>query len=166
MTAGKLQITVTESLSELNKTFAKASKPVQRRVDMLIAVKKNQPLTLKQLCKKTGAQEATLVKWVNTYRQEGIKGLLKPQVRFKLSMSQKRIPVAESMLVLKVKARNVLPRNRLRLRMLMAIKKKPVISDAELAKAVKVNSQRVKKWYQLYKEGGLDKLLEFKLRGK
>lgn len=74
------------------------------------------------------------------------------------------LPVKESLPELSRLHEKSLPRMKPRVEMLMALKKNSRISRAELADKLHVSYGSIIKWTSIYNKGGIEKLLEYKLK--
>jgi transposase len=120
-----------------------AAEPFQSYVELHQWVKKNYLPVLKY---------STLIKYIDIHYGGSFK-----------VMRILELPIKESVTDLQAIHARCLPRMKPRIEMLIALKQNGKISRANLANKLKVSYGSVIKWSNIYKEGGIEKLLEYKL---
>src|ERR1700739_2436158 len=120
-----------------------AAEPFQSYVELHKWVKKNYLPILKY---------STLIKYIDIHYGGS----------FKITRILE-LPIKESITDLQAMHTRCLPRMKPRIEMIMALKQNGRMSRINLANKLKVSYGSVIKWSNIYKEGGIEKLLEYKL---
>jgi len=120
-----------------------ANEPFQSYVELHQWVKSNYFASIKY---------STLIKYIDIYFGESLK------VTRMLQM-----PVKESIISLQAIHARCLPRMKPRIEMLLVLKQNKRISRLNLANKLNVSYGSIIKWSNIYRQGGIEKLLEYKL---
>ena len=219
------QITIKESLTELERLHKSSSTFLQPRIHMLIILSKEPVITKSQLSRRLNVAYNSVSKWHQLYKDGGMNALLEikrgkyrcnngkspgflpevyaaiekrhgaepfqsyvelhkwirvnflPNIKYSTLIKyldihfdgsfkvtkMVQLSVKETLQELKAIHEETLPRMKPRVEMLIALKQNDRISRFELTDKLKASYGSVIKWSNIYRVGGLEKLLEYKL---